>query len=71
MDMNEIIFLVEETPEGGYTAKALGEDIFTQAESLSQLKLSISDAIKCHFDQDDLPRIVRMHFVKDEIFAIS
>jgi len=69
--MNEIIFLVEESPEGGYTAKALGEDIFTQAETLKQLKLSISNAIKCHFDEDKLPRIVRMHFVKDELFAIT
>lgn len=69
--MNEIIFLVEESPEGGYTAKALGEDIFTQADSLKQLKVFIADAIKCHYDDDKLPKIVRMHIVKDELFVIS
>jgi hypothetical protein len=66
----EIIFLVEEAPEGGYTAKALGEDIFTQAESLDTLKINISDAVKCHFGDHDLPKIVRMHIVKDELFPI-
>ena len=69
--MNEIIFLVEESQEGGYTAKVLGEDIFTQADTLKLLKTSIADAVKCHFDYDKLPKIVRMHIVKDELFAIS
>ncbi len=69
--MNEIIFIVEESPEGGYTAKALGEDIFTQADTLKLLKASIADSVKCHFDDDNLPKIVRMHIVKDELFAIS
>ena len=34
----EIIFLVEDNPEGGYTARAIGESIFTQANSLEELK---------------------------------
>lgn len=66
----EIIFLVEESAEGGYTAKALGEDIFTQAESLEILKTNISDAVKCHLGDQDHPKIVRMHIVKDEVFSI-
>ncbi|MCX6249697.1 MAG: 2-oxoisovalerate dehydrogenase E1 subunit beta [Bacteroidetes bacterium] len=49
--MNEIIFLVEETPEGGYTARALGNDIYTQAETEKQLKEMIKDAVICHFDE--------------------
>jgi hypothetical protein len=69
--MNEIIFLVEESQEGGYTAKALGDDIVTQADTLKLLKTSIVDAVKCHFDDDKMPKIVRMHIVKDELFAIS
>ena len=48
--MNEIIFLVEEAPEGGFTARALGNDIFTQAETEKQLKEAIKDAVICHFD---------------------
>jgi hypothetical protein len=69
--MNEIIFLVEEAPEGGYTARALGTDICTQAETEKQLKEVIKDAVICHFDEKDLPDIVRLHFVKEETFSIA
>ncbi len=51
--MNEIFFLVEEAPEGGYTAKALGESIFTEADTISALKEEIKDAVKCHFGADE------------------
>ena len=68
--MNEIIFLVEEAPEGGYSARALGEDIYTQAETEKQLKEVIKDAVICHFDKKDLPDIVRLHFVKEETFSL-
>ncbi len=56
--MNEIFFLVEKAIEGGYTAHALGESIFTEAETLDELKLSIKEAMHCHFDEDQLPRII-------------
>jgi hypothetical protein len=46
----EIIFLIEEDPEGGYTAKALGYSIFTEAESVVELKNMIQDAVRCHFN---------------------
>ncbi|WP_297210412.1 MULTISPECIES: type II toxin-antitoxin system HicB family antitoxin [Thermodesulfovibrio] len=48
--MLEIIFIVEEDPEGGYSASALGHAIFTQADTLEELKMNIKDALKCHFD---------------------
>ena len=67
--MKELIFLVEESLDGGYEAKALGESIFTEAENLNDLKESIKDAIKCHFDEKDMPRIIRLHFVKDEVIT--
>jgi len=70
MSIKEIIFMVEEDPEGGYTARALGYSIFTEAETLEELKASIKDAIKCHFDRDEeIPKIVRLHIVKEETFA--
>ncbi len=55
MTTREIIFMVEEDPEQGYTAKALGFSIFTESNTLSELKEKIKDAIKCHFEQDVLP----------------
>jgi dephospho-CoA kinase len=48
--MNELIFLVEEAPEGGYTARALGESIFTEADDVAKLEESIRDAVRCHFE---------------------
>ncbi len=68
--MNELIFIVEESVDGGYEAKAIGESIFTQGEDLEDLKNQIKEAINCHFEENKMPKMVRLHFVKDEIFAI-
>ena len=67
--MNEIIFLVEEAAEGGYTARALGESIFTDADDLEALKANIRDAVDCHFEPVDKPKMIRLHFVSEEIVA--
>jgi hypothetical protein len=67
--MQEIVFLVEQAPEGGYTARALGESIFTEADSLAQLHVAVRDAVRCHFDEDKLPKLIRLHHVRDEVIA--
>lgn len=59
--MNELIFLVEEAPEGGYTARALGESVFTEADSVAELHNEIRDAVRCHFDEGKGPKVVRLH----------
>lgn len=66
----EVVFLVEESMDGGYEARALGHPIFTEGESLEEIKESVKDAVHCHFDEEDLPKIVRLHFVKDEVIAV-
>jgi predicted RNase H-like HicB family nuclease len=63
----EIIFLVEEDPEGGFIARALQYNIFTQGETLEELKQMILDAVKCHFTASEKPPIIRLHIVKDEV----
>jgi len=68
--MNEIIFLVEEAPEGGYSARALGESVFTEAEDLAELHANVRDAVVCHFDPDRMPKMIRLHFVHEEVFAV-
>ena len=68
--MNEVFFLVEEAVEGGYIAKALGESIFTQADSIEELKINIKDAVQCHFDDDKMPKIIRLHLVKEELLTL-
>ena len=62
MTVNELIFLIEEDPEGGYNAKALGQSIFAQGDTLAILKDNIKDALECHFDtKENIPRIIRLH----------
>lgn len=68
--MNEIIFLVEDAPESGYIARALGESIFTEADDLEGLHQQVRDAVHCHFDEDKTPRIIRLHFTREEIIAV-
>lgn len=65
--MNEIIFLIEEAPEGGYTARALGESIFTEADDLAGLHQQVRDAVHCHFDEGQAPEMIRLHFVREEV----
>jgi len=67
--MSEIIFIVEDAPEGGLLARAVGEGIFTQAATVDELRDQIRDAVRCHFDEGKMPKLIRMHFVRDEVFA--
>ena len=68
--MTELIFLIEIADEGGYVARALGQSIFTQGETMDELKRNIAEAVRCHFDEKDLPHIIRLHTVSDEVMAI-
>jgi hypothetical protein len=69
MTQSEIIFSVQESLEGGYEARALGHSIFTQADSLEQLKTMVRDAVSCHFDAANKPSVIRLHMVKDEVIS--
>ena len=69
MNKSEIIFSVEESPEGGYEAHALGHPIFTQADSIAELRDTVRDAVRCHFDADAVPAVIRLHFVRDEVIS--
>ena len=68
--MNELIFLVEEAPEGGYTARALGASIFTEADDLRSLHREVPDAVRCHYDESRAPQVVRLHFVREEVISV-
>src|SRR6266508_4188286 len=64
MAETEIIFAVQESPEGGYEARALGQSIYTQAASLPELKDLVRDAVRCHFDDASRPRLIRLHMLR-------
>jgi hypothetical protein len=69
LTMQEIIFLVEEAAEGGYTARALGYSIFTDADTWDELRIAVQDAVRCHFKEADRPALVRLYMVRQEILA--
>jgi len=65
--MTEIVFVVEEAPEGGLTARAAGLSIFAQANNIEELRGQVRDAVRCHFDEESQPKLIRLHFVRDEV----
>jgi hypothetical protein len=65
--MNELIFIVENAPEGGLTARALGASIFTEADTAENLHEQVRDAVRCHFENGDGPGVIRLNFVREEI----
>lgn len=68
--LDELIFLVTEEPEGGLSARALGESIFTEADDLEELREQVRDAVRCHFNEADRPRLVRLHFVCEDVILV-
>lgn len=70
MKTREIIFIVEESLDGGYEARAIGESIFTEAETVEELKKNIAEAVRCHFDENNLPAIVNLRYQREEIITL-
>jgi hypothetical protein len=69
MPESEIIFSVQESPEGGYEARALGYSLFTQADTMEELRVNVREAVRCHFDEGQAPSVIRLHMVKDEVIS--
>ncbi|MDH5670085.1 MAG: 2-oxoisovalerate dehydrogenase [Nitrospira sp.] len=68
--VKELIFVVEEAPEGGFLARALGVSIFTEADTLQELPDKVRDAVRCHFEEGKAPKVVRLHHVREEVIAV-
>ncbi len=66
---NEIIFIVEESPETGYEARALDHSIYTEADTIEELRIMIKDAVQCHFSEQGMPKLIGLHYIKEEILA--
>lgn len=67
--MTDIHFIVEEAPEGGYVARAVGEGIFTEADTLPELHTMLRDAVRCHFDEGQAPSLIRLHITREEVLT--
>jgi hypothetical protein len=69
-DTNQLIFIVEQAPQGGFTARALGASIFTEANDWSELQSQVRDAVLCHFEEGQGPKLIRLHYVREDVFAV-
>lgn len=69
MAISDIHFVVEEAPEGGYIARAVNEDIFTEADDIPGLHSRVRDAVRCHFGDGAVPGVIRLHFTREEVIA--
>ncbi len=67
--MSEVVFVIEGSAEGGYSASAVGPWIVTEADSLENLRDQVRDAVRCHFEGDEFPKLIRLHFVRDEVIV--
>jgi predicted RNase H-like HicB family nuclease len=68
----ELIFEVREAEEGGYVARALGQAIFTEAETWAELRDNVREVTSLHFDDAaEMPKLIQLHFVKDELIAVE
>ncbi|HMP02825.1 MAG TPA: hypothetical protein PKD86_18110 [Gemmatales bacterium] len=67
--MSELIFHVEDAPEGGFVARALGHSLFTEGATLDELRANIREAVACHFEEGSGPRVIRLHCVREETLA--
>ena len=65
----EILFIVEDAPEGGYIARVASASIFTEADSLPPLRDHLREAVACSFEEAGRPRLIRLHYVRDEVIA--
>ena len=68
--MIEILFTVNEAPEGGFTASAVAYSIVTEAETLDELRQNVREAVECHFEEEAAPRLIRLHIVRDEVLTV-
>jgi len=66
----EIIFVIEESDEGGYEAKALSYRIYTEADDIKSLKENIKEAVECNFEKEDLPEMIHLHYVREETMSL-
>ncbi len=70
MKNKEIIFLIEESLDGGFEAKAVGFSIFTEGESEDEVRKNILEAVRCHFDESEMPSFINIRFLREEQIAL-
>ncbi|HEY4113159.1 MAG TPA: hypothetical protein VGM17_03780 [Rhizomicrobium sp.] len=67
--MSELVFEVTQEEDGGFSAEALGEGIFTEGDSWDELRANVREAVNAYFFDRPAPERVRLHLVRDEVLA--
>jgi predicted RNase H-like HicB family nuclease len=69
--MSELVFEITQEPDGGFTAEALGESIFTQADTWEELRANVQEAVEAFYFDRTKPSSLRLHLVRDEVLAVA
>ena len=69
--MKELVFDVIQEADGGYTAEALGESIFTEADSWDTLRANVKEAVQAFYFDSVPPASIRLRLVRDEVLAVA
>jgi hypothetical protein len=67
--MSELVFEVTQEADGGFVAEAIGESIFTEADSWDALRANVREAVKAYYFDRTAPERLRLHLVRDEVLA--
>lgn len=67
----ELVFEVTQESDGGYVAECLTEGIFTQADDWDELRRNVQEAVEVYFGDEESPRVLRLHLVKDELLRVG
>lgn len=67
--MKEIVFEIIQEEDGGYVAEALGESIFTQADSWEELRENVREAVTAFYFDRTAPERIRLHLMRDEVLS--
>jgi predicted RNase H-like HicB family nuclease len=69
--MKELVFEIAQEADGGYTAEALGESIFTQAHTWEELRANVKEAVQAYYFDSAAPASIRLHLTRDEVLAVA
>jgi hypothetical protein len=67
--MDELVFEVSQEPDGGFVAEALGESIFTEADTWEELRANVREAVAAFYFDRPAPTRIRLHLVRDEVLS--
>ena len=69
--MSEIVFEISQDRDGGFTAEALGESIFTQGDTWDELRANVREAVQAFYFDSTPPASIRLRLVRDEVLAVA